>query len=159
MVQHASTDDQVEALVQLGGVFDGQLTCYEIRQVVLPLQRLSVLETGRADINTNHAGVGMTERILCGLPRSTSGDEDIQIGAVFLVRPMQMVLGAIGILGLPCVTKTIQIIYWWWVGEPSIELAHRIGADVRFARPRLALKSFRPHGKTSSRLRLLYARI
>src|SRR5262245_52168221 len=88
----------------------------------------------------------MTERILCGLPRSTSGDEDIQIGAVFLVRPMQMVLGAIGILGLPRVTKTIQIFYRWWVGVTSIELAHRIGADVRSARPRLALMSFRPHG-------------
>src|SRR5262245_4072566 len=96
----------------------------------------------------------MTERILCGLPRSASGDEDIQIGAVFLVRPMQMVLGAIGILGLPGVTKTIQIFYRRRVGAPGIELAHRIGAEVRFARPRLALKSFRLHGITSSRLRL-----
>src|SRR5262245_25965633 len=98
----------------------------------------------------------MTESILCGLPRSTSGDEDIQIGAVFLVRPMQIVLGAIGILGLPRVTKTIQIFYRRWVGMTSIELAHRIGADVRFAPSRLAPKSFRPHGKTSSSLRLTF---
>src|SRR5262245_1996118 len=94
----------------------------------------------------------MTERILCGLPGSTSGDKDIQIGAVFLVRPMQMVLGAIGILGLPRVTKMIQIFYRWWVGVMSIELAHRIEAGVRFARPRLTLKSFRPHCKVTSRL-------
>jgi hypothetical protein len=87
MMEHPSTNDVVEDLAQVVGVFERQLPRFEIRQVVLPLQRLSVLETCWADINANHAGSGMTERVLCGLPCPTSRHENIEIRTVFLVRP------------------------------------------------------------------------
>src|SRR5688572_4117080 len=101
MMQHASADDHIELLVQLGGILDRQLPRFEIAQVVLPLQRVSVLETGRGDVDANDAGGGMSERELCGLPRSATSHEDFKIGAVLFVGPQQMVLRTMDVFVLP----------------------------------------------------------
>src|ERR1051325_3415791 len=109
MMQHPGTNDQVELVVQVCGVLDRQLSRFEIRQVVLPFQSRSVFETCQADVNAGDACSRMAERELCSLPRSTSSHENIQIRAVFLLRPQQMELGAMDILVLPQVTRTIKI--------------------------------------------------
>jgi hypothetical protein len=56
-----------------------------------------MIETGRADIDGDDARSRMTERELCGLPRSTSSNQNIQIGSIFFVRPQQMILGAMNV--------------------------------------------------------------
>ena len=86
-MQHASGDDQIEVLVQVARALDRQLPNFEVRQVVLLLQRFGVLETRRADIDSDDARARMTKCELRGLPRSASGNEDIEVGAIFLVGP------------------------------------------------------------------------
>src|SRR5262245_5507452 len=100
-MQHASRDDEIEALVQLADALDRQLSRFEIREVVLLLERLSMIETGGANIDGDNACSRMTEGKLCRLPRSTSGNENIKIGAIFLVGPEQMILGAMDVFVLP----------------------------------------------------------
>ena len=65
MMQYAGANDQVKAMVQITGVLDRELPRFQIRLVVLSLQLFSVFETCRRDINTNHAGGGMTDCLLC----------------------------------------------------------------------------------------------
>ena len=127
MMQHASADNHIELLVQLGGILDRQLPRFEIGQVVLPLQRVSVLETGRGDVDANDAGAGMSERELCGLPRSAAGHEDFKIGAVLFVGPQQMVLRAMDVFVLPQIANPIEIFQWRRVGMTSVEVADETG--------------------------------
>ena len=106
---------------------DRKLTDLEIREVVLALQLRSVIQAGGADVNADDAGIGAAERILGGLPRSASGDEDIQVGAIRSFGPQQVVLGAMAILVLPLVTSAIQVGDGGRIGMAGVELAHRIG--------------------------------
>lgn len=110
MVQHARANDKVETLAQVADVLDWQLPRFEIRQVVLLLVRFRVLETSRADVDGSHVRRGMAKCVLCGLPRSTSSVQNIEIGAIRFVRPHQMVLGMMDVLVLPKITSTIEIL-------------------------------------------------
>ena len=91
MMQHASAHDQIEAAFQLSGAFDWQRPYLEIRQVVLPLELLGVIEAGGADVNADNARLGPADRIFGGLPSSTSRNKDIQVRTVWPVRPEQMI--------------------------------------------------------------------
>ena len=134
MVQHARADDQIEACApSAAALLDRQLPRLEIRQVVLPLQLLRVIEAGRADVDADDAGVGLAERVLRGLPRSAAGDEDVQIGAVRLVGPQQVVLGAMAILVPPLVASAIEIGDGRRIGVAGVEVADGIGAHLGYA--------------------------
>ena len=69
----------------------------------------------------------MTERVLCGLPRSASGDEDIEIGAIWFVRPQHMVFGMMDVLVLPHVASAIEDVYRGRVRMIGVELVDWIG--------------------------------
>jgi hypothetical protein len=74
----------------------------------------------------------MTECELSGLPRSASGNENIKIGAIFLVGPEQMILGAMDVLVLPHLTNAIEIFEWRWVRVICVKLAYRVCDSFRF---------------------------
>ena len=100
-------------------------------------------KTGRTDIYADNAGVRVAERILCGLPRSAPGDEDVEIRAIGFLRPEQMVLGETPIFVLPRVTSTVQIGDGGRIGVSGVELAHPVGANLRYGGGRLAAASIR----------------
>jgi hypothetical protein len=89
-----------------------------------------VLETGRTDVNASDARSRVTERILCGLPRSAPGDEDIQIGAIRFVGPKQVIFGPLANFIAPLVASAIEIFYGWGIRMGRVELAYRIGAQT-----------------------------
>lgn len=68
-------------------MFERHLVKLEICQIVLLLQLLGVLNARGADIDADHPGLGAAHRVLGGLPRATSSDEDIQRRAIRLVGP------------------------------------------------------------------------
>src|ERR1700752_1181444 len=76
VMQYASADNQIEAMVQFCCALDRQLPRFKIRDVVFLFQSFGVLETRRTDVDTDYTVGGMTERVLRRLPRSTTGDEN-----------------------------------------------------------------------------------
>src|ERR1044072_4618211 len=108
---------------------------FEIRQVVVLFESFSMLETCRTYIDAYHAGFRMADRILRCLPRSASGDEHIEIGAVLLFGPQQMMFGAVDILIPPHIASTVQIFQGWRKRVTRVEVAD--GMSVRFSRFRL----------------------
>src|SRR6476660_545182 len=104
-----------------------------------------MLETCRTDIDTHHAGFGMADRILRCLPRSASGDEYIQIRAVFLFGPQQMMFGAVDVLVPPHLAGTVQVFNRWRKRMTSIEVADGIGIRLRRAHLRCTFSRFSLH--------------
>ena len=98
----------------------------------LLLQRFRVLEARRADIDGDDARAGMTECEFRGLPRSASGNEDIEVSAIFLVGPKQVKLGAVDIQVLPHIASAIEVLKRRWVGMTGVKLAYRICDSFRF---------------------------
>ena len=133
MVQDAGADDQIEAAPKRGGLLDRQLPRFEIRQVVLPLQLRRVIEAGRADVNADDAGVGAAERVLRGLPGSTAGNQDIEVGTIRSVGPQQVILGAMAILVPPLVAGAIEIGHRRRIRVVGIEVADGIGIHLGYA--------------------------
>jgi hypothetical protein len=79
-----------------------------------------------ADVDARYASLGSTERVLCRLPCFASRDENLQVFAVWLVRPKQMVFSAMTILVLPFVTRAIEILNRRRIRMISVELTDRI---------------------------------
>src|SRR4051794_36918084 len=128
-MQHARRDDQIKAPVEVARALDRQLPRFEVRQFILLLQRFGVLETRRADIDGNDARAGMTECELRRLPRSASGNQNVEVRAVFFARPKQMKLGAVDVRVLPQSNSAIEILEWRWVRMTRVKLADRIFHD------------------------------
>src|SRR5262245_51421876 len=87
------------------------------------LQRFRVLEACRADINAEHMRARVTQRKLNGLPRSTSGYEEIEIRPVLLVRPVEMVFCAMDVFVLPHLARTIEVVNRRGIRMTRVELA------------------------------------
>ena len=135
MMEHACRHYEIEAVVQVGGILDRQLPNFEVRQLVLLLECLGVPQTGRTDIDGDDTGSRMTERKLCSLPRSTSGNENVKVGAIFPVGPEQMIFGAMNILVLPHVTSAFEIFEIFqrrWVWMIRVKLAYGVCDSFRF---------------------------
>src|SRR4029453_2412685 len=98
MVKHPRAYDEIEAPIHLADVLERQLPDLEIRQVVLTLEFLGVLDARRADIDSNYAGVGPTHGVLGGLPGATSCDQNVQVCAVRPTGPHQVIIGSKAIL-------------------------------------------------------------
>jgi hypothetical protein len=128
MMQHARADDEIKATARLGYVFNRHPPCFEIRQVVFSLQSFRVIEARRADVDAGHVCAGVTECVLGRLPRSASGHKNVQIAAVRLARPQQVIFSAMAILVPPLVASTIQIFNRGRIWVIGVELRHRIGA-------------------------------
>ena len=122
MMQHARAHNQVEAAFQFRDALDRQRPYLEICEVVLARQLLGVIETGRADVNTDDAGVGPADGVFGRLPGSTSRDGDIQVRTVWPVRPKQMVFRPVAILILPLIARPIQILYRRRIRMAGVEL-------------------------------------
>src|SRR5688572_25721951 len=144
-MQDASTNDVIELVVQVRGVLDWQLPRFEIREVVLLLQLLCVLETGRADVNGNDAGRGMTDRIFCRLPRATAGNENIHLSPIFPVGPEQVELRPKDVLVLVHVASAIQIIDWRRIRMLRVKLINRIGTHSLPSLPRFWATDYIPY--------------
>ena len=78
VMQHTRAHNQIESPIQIAGAFDRPLPDLEIREVVLLLQLLGVIDARRADVDADDARVGPAESVLRRLPRAASGDEDVQ---------------------------------------------------------------------------------
>src|SRR5215472_4992156 len=131
MMQHARADDEIKATTRLGYVFNWHPLCFEIRQVVLSLQSFRVIETRCAEVDADHACAGAAECVLGRLPRSASGYQNVQIDAVRLARPQQVIFSAMAILVVPpLVASTIQIFNRGRIRVIGVELTHRIGAQI-----------------------------
>src|SRR5215471_13979010 len=131
MMQHARADDEIKATTRLGYVFNWHPLCFEIRQVVLSLQSFRVIETRCAEVDADHACAGAAECVLGRLPRSASGHQNVQIDAVRLARPQQVIFSAMAILVVPpLVASTIQIFNRGRIRVIGVELTHRIGAQI-----------------------------
>ena len=96
-MQHARRDDEIEAVVQLADALDWQLPRFQIRQVVLLFKLIGVFEARRTEIDSNDACCRMSEGVLGGLPRSTTGNENFKICAERLIGPEQVKLRAVTI--------------------------------------------------------------
>src|SRR6185503_7529258 len=92
-----------------------------------------MLETCRTDVDTHHAGFGMADRILRRLPRSAPGDEYIQISAVFLFGPQQVMFGTMNILVPPHFAGTVQVFDGRRKWVTGVEVADGIGVRLRCA--------------------------
>jgi hypothetical protein len=68
----------------------------------------------------------VTERELCGLPRSATRDEDVEIGAIFLVGPQQVKLSTMDVFVLPHLTHAIEIFEWRRIRVIRVKLAYRV---------------------------------
>src|SRR6185369_18026224 len=98
-----------------------------------------MLETCRTDIHADHPGFGMTDRVLRCLPRSASGDEYIQIGAIFLFGPQQMMFGTVDILVAPHFASAVQVFDRWRKRVSGVEVANGIGVCLRCTFSRFSL--------------------
>ena len=65
-----------------------------------------------------------------GLPCSTAGDEHIQIGTIFEVRPQQMKLSTMNVLVLPQIASPIQILHRRRIRVIGVEITDRIGIRI-----------------------------
>src|SRR6185295_3878627 len=119
-------NDVIKAPAQFADVFDRQLPCFKVRQVVFLFQRFSVMKTRRADIDGDDARGRMTEREPCSLPRSTTSDEYVEVGAVFRVGPKQMKLGTMDVFVLPHVADAIEIFERRSIRVICVKLAYRV---------------------------------
>ena len=102
----------------------------EIGQVVFRNELAGVLQAGRADVDAYDVRLRPAERVLRSLPRTATGDENVQIAAERLLRPEEMVLGAGAIRVAPLVSRAIEILDRRWIGMSRVELTHGI-ARVR----------------------------
>jgi hypothetical protein len=114
-------------------VLERQLPDLEIRQVVLTLEVLSVIDARRADVDAHYGGVGSTHGVLGGLPGATSCDQNVQVGAVRATGPYQVILGAMAILIAPLRARTSQVRDRRGIGVPGVELGHRVRVHIRCA--------------------------
>ena len=130
MVQDAGADYQVEGAIEGGHPLDWQLRGDEIRQVVLPCERVRVLETRRADVDRRHARLWPADRVLCRLERAAPGDQDVQIFPVFARGPEQVKLGAASIRALPVLTLTLEIGDGRRIGMAGVERPYGIVRGV-----------------------------
>src|SRR6185369_3625559 len=73
----------------------------------------------------------MTDRILRCLPGSASSDEYIQLSAIFLAGPQQVMFGTMDILVLPHLASTVQVFDWWRKRVTGVEVADGIGDRLR----------------------------
>src|ERR1044072_5455398 len=90
-------------------------------------ESFGMLETCRTDVDAHHASFGMTDRVLRCLPCSAAGDEHVEIGAVFLVGPQQMMFGTMDVLVLPHLASAVHVFDRRRKGVTSVEVADGIG--------------------------------
>src|SRR6185369_1180718 len=96
--------------------------------VVFLLQCFRVLETRRTDVNAKHTSPRMAERKFSSLPGSTSGYQQIEVGPILLVRPVEMVFRTMYIFVLPHLTRPIEIFDRRWIWVIGVEVTNWIGA-------------------------------
>src|SRR4029079_8219421 len=72
----------------------------------------------------------MADRILRCLPRSASGDEYIQISAIRLFGPQQMMFRTMDILVPPHLASTVQVFDRWRKRVSGVEIANGIGVRL-----------------------------
>ena len=77
----------------------------------------------------------MTDRVLGRLKGSTTGDEYVEIRAVFIIWPQQMELSTKNVLVLVKHLCATQVLYGRWEGVSSVKLAHWICVHVRDYKP------------------------
>src|SRR5262245_8616409 len=135
MVKDARAHDEIEAPLQLADVLEWQSPELEIRQVVLALEVLSVIDARRADIDANDGGVGSTQGVLGGLPGATSGNQNVQVCAVRPTGPHRVIFGTTAILVAPFVACAIQVGDGRRIRMPGVELGHGVRVHIRFAVP------------------------
>src|SRR5262245_46253314 len=126
MVQHAGRDDQIELPIERIHALDRKLAGLEIREVVLALQRLGVIEARRADVDADDSRRGAADGVLRRLPRAASRHQDVEVGAIRPVRPEQMEIGAMAVLVAPLVARAIEIPDRWRIWMSVVERADRI---------------------------------
>src|SRR5262245_52635302 len=131
MVKDARAHDQIERTVQHAGAFDRQWLDLEIRQAVLLLELLRVLDARHADVDADDPGVRPAERVLGSLPRAASGDQDVEVATIRRAGPQQVILGPKSIRIPPLVARAIQILDGRRIGMTRVEIAHRIGVRLR----------------------------
>ena len=133
MVKYARAHDEIEAPRQLANVLEWQLLELEIRQVVLTLEYLGMLDARRADVDADDAGIRAADGVLGRLLRATSRDENVQVATVRSMRPYQVILGAMANLVAPFIARAIQVGDGGWIGVPGVELGHRVRVHIRCA--------------------------
>ena len=91
-----------------------------------------MIEAGRADVNTDNARVRPADCVFGGLPRPASGNKDVQVGAVWPVRPQQMIFRSVSILVPPLIASSIQILDRRWIGMMRVEVANGVSTHLEY---------------------------
>ena len=131
MMQHAGTDNQIELALELTHTLEWQLPGFEIGEVVLLFQLVRVRDARRADVAADDVCVRVNDRVLGGLRRSASGNENVEICAVRPIGPQQVELGAMPVLIAPLVAGAVEVLHRRWIRMARVELADRIGVHAR----------------------------
>src|SRR5262245_530113 len=126
MMERADADDQIERPLHLRRLFNRQRTDVEIRQVVLALEFLRVLDARGTDVDADNVRIRMTEGVLGGLPGSATGDKNVQVCVVGPAGPQQVIFSATMIQVLPLITRAIEGVDRRWVGLTAVELGTRV---------------------------------
>lgn len=89
MVQHARANDLIECLAEFADALDLKSMEIEIAKTMLFLKTARMAQTGFTDVDRRHMSVRLGERILCGLRRPATGDQDLSVWPRLLQRPQQ----------------------------------------------------------------------
>ena len=79
MVKHAGADDLAELASKFPDALDREPVELEIPDVVFVLERPGEIQASLADVDSRHPGVGLAQRVGCGLRRSAARHQYVAI--------------------------------------------------------------------------------
>src|SRR5262249_54075938 len=110
VVQHAGADDEIETSSQRRGSLDRPLLDVKVGQTVLALQLLGLLEAGGTDVDADDVRLRTTNGVLRRLPRTASGNKDVEVRTELAIRPDEMEFGTRAVGTTPLVARAIEVL-------------------------------------------------
>ena len=133
VMQHPGADDVLEGLLEFLGALDGELPHDEIVESVLAFQVARKRDALLADVDSDDPGSRPAQRVVRGLHRAASGDQNAAVVPVGLLGPKQVRLGAPAPI-VPGATVRRQIVDRRRIRMPLIEFSNgRVVTHVRRA--------------------------
>jgi hypothetical protein len=89
-MQHSRADHENEGAFNLPIILDRETTQLQVRRIESVLKVARVPKARLADVDCRDSGVGLAQRVACGLGRAAAGDQDFLAFAWSLGGPYQM---------------------------------------------------------------------
>src|SRR3954466_5183915 len=86
-MEHTGRDHEVERPLELPSLLEGHLPKLEIAEPVQLLEKTLMGERRLRDVDADDMAVGIRERVVRGLARPATGNEDLQLGRLDVPGP------------------------------------------------------------------------